>query len=144
MKPKEFITKLEKDEIVAAIQAAEKKTTGEIRVFITRHKPVDPVAAAQAHFTELGMQKTEDRNGVLIFVAPRVRKFAIIGDSGVHARCGDEFWTKVAAEMTAHFKQENFTAGLLHAIKKAGELLAEHFPGKPDHPNQLPDGIAHD
>jgi uncharacterized membrane protein len=90
------------------------------------------------------MHQTADRNGVLIFVAPRARKFAIIGDSGVHARCGDEFWTKVAAEMTSHFKQENFTAGLLHAIQKAGELLTEHFPGKPDNPNQLSDEIAHD
>jgi len=144
MKPKEFITRLQHDEIVAAIQAAEKKTTGEIRVFISRHKTDNPVAAAQAHFAELGMHKTTDRNGVLIFVAPRAHKFAIIGDSGVHARCGDVFWIKVAAEMTSHFKRENFTAGLIHAILKTGELLAEHFPGKPGDSNELSDEIAHD
>src|SRR5579859_3772498 len=130
MKARDFLNQLHHDNIVAAIRKAEQKTSGEIRVFISRHEPDDPVTAAQAEFTRLGMDKTKEKNGVLIFVAPRARKFAIIGDAGVHARCGDEFWTQVAAEMTGHFKKENFTAGLLHAIQKAGELLAEHFPGR--------------
>ncbi len=90
------------------------------------------------------MDKTSEKNGVLIYVAPRARKFAIIGDAGVHERCGDAFWTDVAGEMTNHFKQTRFTEGILHGIQKAGELLAKHFPGQPDHPNQLPDDIAHD
>ena len=144
MKAKDFLKQLRHDDIVGAIRHAEKKTSGEIRVFISRKEPADAIAAAQAHFAELGMQKTEERNGVLIFVAPRVRKFAVIGDSGVHARCGDEFWNKVAAEMTGHFKQGDFTAGILHGIQKAGELLAEHFPRRPGGKNQLPDDIAHD
>lgn len=144
MRARDFLAKLGSDEIVAAIQAAEKKTSGEIRVFITRKEPQDPVAAAQSHFAELGMHKTQHRNGVLIFVAPRVRKFSVIGDSGVHARCGHEFWNKMAAEMTGHFKQGDFTAGILHGVSKAGDLLAEHFPRKPDDKNELPDDIAHD
>ena len=61
-------------------------------MFISRHEPDDAIAAAQAQFAALGMDKTAERNGVLIYVAPRVRKFAIIGDAGVHTRCGDEFW----------------------------------------------------
>src|SRR5579863_7180203 len=104
MKPKEFISKLDHDKIVAAIRAAEQKTSGEIRVFISRHNPEDPVAAAQRDFNKLGMGKTKEKNGVLIFVAPQARKFAVIGDSGVHVRCGDEFWRALAAEMTGHFK----------------------------------------
>ncbi len=144
MKAKEFLKQLQHDDIVAAIREAEKKTSGEIRVFISRKEPEDPIAAAQGHFAELGMHKTEERSGVLIFVAPRVRKFAVIGDAGVHARCGDTFWSKVASEMTGHFKQGDFTAGLLIGVRKAGELLAEHFPRKPGGRNQLPDDIAHD
>jgi uncharacterized membrane protein len=144
MKAREFLNQLQHDEIVATIREAEKKTTGEIRVFITRREPADPIPAAQTQFTQLGMDKTRERNGVLIFVAPRVRKFAVIGDAGVHARCGEDFWTQVASEMTTHFKTGSFTEGLLHGIKKAGELLAKHFPGEPDRPNQLPDDVAHD
>ena len=144
MKARDFLKQLHHDDIIAAIRKAEQKTSGEIRVFISRHEPHDAVAAAQAEFMRLGMDKTKEKNGVLIFVAPRARKFAIIGDAGVHARCGDEFWTQVAAEMTGHFKKSEFTQGILHAIHKAGELLARHFPRRPGDQNQLPDDIAHD
>ncbi len=144
MKAKKFLDQLQHDDIVTAIRKAEKRTSGEIRVFISRHEPADAIAAAQAQFAALGMDKTTEKNGVLIYMAPRARKFAVIGDAGVHQHCGDEFWQGVAAEMTGHFKKGEFTEGLLHGVHKAGELLAKHFPGKPDHPNQLPDDIAHD
>jgi uncharacterized membrane protein len=90
------------------------------------------------------MDKTRERNGVLIFVAPRARKFAVIGDAGVHARCGDSFWTELAGEMTGHFRRADFTSGIVHGIRKAGQLLAQHFPHKPDDRNELPDNVAHD
>lgn len=144
MKPKEFINQLEHDRIVAAIHAAEKKTSGEIRVFISRHDPPDAIAAAQAHFNEMGMAKKAEKNGVLIFVAPRAHKFAVIGDAGVHQKCGDEFWRALAAEMTGHFKRGAFTEGLVHAITKAGDLLAEHFPRRASDKNELSDEIEHD
>jgi uncharacterized membrane protein len=144
MKAKEFLNRLQHDKIVAAIQKAERTTSGEIRVFVTRREPEDPIAAAQHQFTHLEMEKTKERNGVLIFVAPRVRKFAVIGDAGVHAKCGDSFWKEVADEMTGHFKQEGFTEGIVHGITKAGELLARHFPRRPGDKNQLPDEIGED
>ena len=144
MKPKEFISQLQHDQIVAAIHAAEKKTSGEIRVFISRHDPPDAMTAAQQHFGEMGMGKKKEKNGVLIYVAPRAHKFAVIGDSGVHQKCGDEFWRALATEMTGHFKRGAFTEGLVHAITKAGDLLAEHFPRRPSDKNELSDEIEHD
>jgi uncharacterized membrane protein len=144
MRAKEFLSELNHDDIVTAIREAELKTSGEIRVFISRQEPVDAVAAAQAHFTSLGMEKTKERNGVLIYVAPRVRKFAVIGDAAVHARCGNSFWEQVAGEMTGHFKKAEFSAGILHGVCKAGRLLAEHFPRGPGDENQLPDDIIRD
>ena len=144
MKPEEFLNQLQKDEIVAAIRQAELKTSGEIRVFITREKVETPVAAAQAQFSALGMDKTQERNGVLLFVAPETRKFAIIGDTGIHTHCGDEFWLEVANELTGHFQKAEFSQGIAHAVRKAGDLLAKHFPRKTDDRNELSDEIAHD
>ncbi len=144
MKAKEFLNRLQHDEIVAAIRHAEQQTSGEIRVFITRHDPLDPIAAAQTQFTRLGMHRTSEKNGVLIYVAPRVHKFAVIGDVAVHQRCGDQFWSRTAAEMSAHFKKGGFTEGIVHGIKKAGELLAQQFPRGPGGKNELPDDIAGD
>jgi uncharacterized membrane protein len=141
---KEFFNQLQHDDIIAAIRQAEEKTSGEIRVFISHKNVTDPVAAAQAHFEKLGMTKTRHRNGILIFVAPRARKFAVIGDTVVHQRCGDAFWQALAAEMTGHFKKSDFSAGIIHAIRKAGDLLAAHFPPHPGDGNELPDEIEHD
>ena len=127
MHPRMFSQHLQHDHIVGAIREAERKTSGAIRVFIS-HKHIDnPVAAAQAEFMRLGMNRSPERNGVLIFVAPRAHKFAVIGDEGVHAKCGDEFWRKLADAMAGYFRKSEFTAGIIHGVQKAGELLAEHF-----------------
>jgi uncharacterized membrane protein len=144
MKAREFLSQLQHDTIVKTIAEAEQKTSGEIRVFISRKEPEDPVAAAQKAFLHLGMDKTKEKNGVLLFFAPRVRKFAIIGDAAVHALCGDEFWKEVAQEISTHFRKGDFTEGVLHGITRAGKLLAEHFPRHPGDKNQLSDDIAHD
>jgi uncharacterized membrane protein len=135
------LPKIDHERVVAAIGAAERLTSGEIRVVIARPKAADPVAAAQRHFARLGMEQTRERNGVLIFLAPRSRTFAIIGDTAVHEKCGDAFWRLLTAAMTLHFKRGEFTEGLVHGIEKAGALLAEHFPRTAGDTNQLPDAI---
>lgn len=129
--------------VVAAIAGAEARTSGEIRVFVSREAADDPVAAAQKQFERLGMTQTAARNGVLIFVAPRSHTFAVIGDQGVHEKCGESFWRDLAAAMTKHFQAGDFTGGLVLGIERAGELLAEHFPRRPDDRNELPDAIEH-
>lgn len=127
--------------VVDAIAAAERRTSGQIRVLIARHKAADPVAAATRHFELQGMARTKNRNGVLIFLAPRSRSFAVIGDRGVHEKCGDAFWRELAAVMGAHFKRGEFTEGLVQGIERAGALLAEHFPPEPGNGNELPDQV---
>ncbi len=116
------------DRVNAAIVAAEARTSGRIRVLIARHRAPQPVAAAQRHFQRLGIAQLPARNGVLLFVAPRSRTFAVIGDTGVHEKCGDAFWRELAAAMTGYFKKGDFTDGLVHGIERAGTLLAAHFP----------------
>jgi uncharacterized membrane protein len=128
MHPKAFAKHLQHDSIVAAIRDTEHKTSGEIRVSISHKHIDDPVAAAQAEFMRLGMNKSQGQNGVLIFVSPRAHKFAVIGDEAVHAKCGDEFWQKLAAAMSGYFRKAEFTPGIIHGVQKAGDLLAEHFP----------------
>ena len=87
------------------------------------------------------MTRTAERNGVLFFFAPRSRNFAVLGDTGVHEKCGDAFWQELAAAMTGHFKRGDFTNGLVHGISKAGALLAVHFPHRSDDRNELSDEI---
>ncbi len=141
MNTREFLSQLDHERIVSAIGAAEARTSGEIRVFVQRGQVGDAVAAAQAQFAKLSMQNTRERNGVLIFVAPRVQKFAVVGDEGVHAKCGAEFWQQLVDKMAAHFRQQNFTDAIEMAIRETGDLLAQHFPRRDDDQNELPDAV---
>jgi uncharacterized membrane protein len=142
MRTKDFLSQLDHDRIVGAIKAAEAKTSGQIRVYVQRGELAgDPVIAAQEKFQKLGMHATKERNGVLIFVLPRARKFAVIGDESVHQKCGDEFWQQLVERMRVHFQKENFTDALVEAIEEAGKLLARHFPKTSAPRNELPDEI---
>lgn len=143
MRTKEFLSKLEHDQIVQAIRDAEAKTSGEIRVFVQRGKlNADPLVAAQKKFHRLNMHKTQERNAILIFVAPRSHKFAVVGDRAVHEKCGAEFWERIVREMQRRFQSENFSGGLIEAVREVGSLLAAHFPRKPADTNELPDEIV--
>ena len=128
MHPKHFSKHVQHENIIAAIHAAEQKTNGRIHVSISPNHVEEPVTAAQVEFMRQGLNQSPDRNGVLIFVAPRSHKFAVIGDEGVHAKCGDEFWRKLAETMTGYFRKSEFTQGIIHGVNEAGVLLAKHFP----------------
>jgi len=143
MRTKEFLSKLEHDRIVQAIREAESKTSGQIRVFIQRGKlNVDPLGAALKRFRRLEMHKVPNRNAVLIFVAPRARKFAIVGDEAVHQKCGDELWQRLVAQMREHFRNEKFSHALIEAIHEIGHTLAAHFPRRSTSTGELPDEVV--
>jgi uncharacterized membrane protein len=143
MRTKEFIGKLDHDRIVAAIGDAEGKSSGEIRVFVQRGElEGDPLVAAQKKFHQLRMDATKERNGILIFVLPRARKFAVIGDEGMHKKCGPEFWQQLVESMREHFKREEFTDALVEAIETVGQLLAQHFPKQGGDRNELSDQVV--
>jgi uncharacterized membrane protein len=143
MRTKEFLGKLEHNRIVRAIQDAELKSSGQIRVHIQRGKlDGDALVVAQNKFDRLGMHKTRERNAVLIYVAPRAHKFAIVGDKAIHEKCGDSLWQRVVAKMREHFRNERFSDAVVDAIRDIGEVLAEHFPRKDRGGNELPDNVV--
>ncbi|MDQ6625541.1 MAG: TPM domain-containing protein [Verrucomicrobiota bacterium] len=138
MKTKEFLSRLDHERIVAAISAAEKTTSGEIRVFVQRGEMKgDALPLAERKFQSLGMQKTAERNAILIFVAPRAQKFAVVGDEGVHAKCGAEFWQALVDAMRDYFKRDAFTEAIVHGVERAGQLLARYFPRQSDDRDEL-------
>ena len=143
MRTKEFLNKLEHDRIVQVIREAESKTSGQIRVYIQRGKlNADPLTAAQKKFHRLGMHKTSERDAVLIFVAPRAHKFAVVGDKAIHEKCGEEFWQRVVDVMRTHFQNEKFSHAIVEAVEEIGKLLATYFPKKSRSSNELPEKIV--
>ena len=143
--PKEnkFFTRLQETAIVRAIQNAEHSTSGEIRVHIENTCKIDPLDRAAHLFKTLKMHKTEHRNGVLIYLAMKDKKFAILGDAGINAIIPDDFWNDIKDFFKNEFKKGRFTEGLCDAIYMAGEHLKENFPHLENDKNELPDEISY-
>ena len=139
-----FFSRFDSDRIVAAIAAAEAKSSAELRVHVTRHKARDLEARALRRFHRLGMTETANKNGVLIYIAPRVRKFRILGDTAIHERCGEAFWKEVASVMEEHFRKDDFTEGVVAGIELLGDELARHFPRSAGDRDELPNTIDED
>jgi uncharacterized membrane protein len=128
MSHRKMLRLIDSDRIKAAIQKAERRTSGEICVSVSRLFWGNVEKAADKTFGRLGMTQTKLRNGVLFFVVPSRRRFVILGDEGIHARVGQEFWQRVANRVSEHFRDGDFTTGLLKGIEEVGEQLAAHFP----------------
>ena len=141
MKAQEYFTEARLAEIDAAIKAAEKNTSGEVRLYVEDKCKEDVLDHAAFLFAELEMHKTELRNGVLFYLAMQDHKFAILGDGGINAKVEDDFGDHIKEEMVRHFKEGHFSKGLEKGISLAGKALAEHFPYQDDDVNELSDEI---
>ena len=127
-----------KEEIVLA----EKNTSGEIRIHLDKKCSTDPVEAAIKVFEKLGMTNTKDRNGVLIYLALKDKKMAIIGDTGIDEKVPDDFWESIKNTMVKNFKEGKFMEGICEAIKESGIKLSTYFPYQSDDENELSDEIS--
>jgi len=142
MSAKTFFSKEDKARIVAAIQEAEKETSGEIRLHIESHCPEEALTRAKRIFAKLKMHQTKLRNGTLIYLATDDRKFAIFGDKGINEVVPDNFWKDVKDEMRAAFLNGEFSEGIIKGISRIGEKLKAFFPYQSDDVNELPDDIS--
>ncbi len=141
-KVEDFLTKQEEQEIVEAIQIAEKETSGEIRIHIEKRTSIAHFDRALEVFHELKMDETELKNGVLIYLAVKDKQFVICGDKGINDVVEKTFWDSTKEVMASHFKNGNFKQGLIDGITKAGEQLQKHFPFHEDDTNELSNEIS--
>ena len=139
---KTFFSQEQQDAITKAIAEAELQTSGEIRVHIENTLNGDVLDRAAYLFRHLGMNKTELRNGVLIYLAVKSRQFAILGDKGIHRVVPENFWDDIKHRMLVHFSENDFTAGLIQAIAETGEHLKKNFPHQAYDKNELSNDIS--
>jgi uncharacterized membrane protein len=139
---KNFFTNEQQEDIRQAIVNAELDTSGEIRVHIENTCKGDVLDRALEVFNKLGMEKTKSRNGVLIYLAVKNRKFAIIGDKGIHEAVTENYWDSVKNKMLNHFRENQFTDGLVEAITETGNKLKKYFPYRTDDVNELSNDIS--
>ena len=137
------------DAIVAAVREAERGASAEVRVHIERRiahglrrRTSDPMERARQVFAALGMHRTRHRSGVLIYLALEDRKLAIVGDEGVHARVGDDYWTSVRDRMVDRLRAGAVRGAVVGAVTEVGATLARLFPRRPDDVDELSDDVS--
>ena len=138
-----FFKEEEQQRIIEAIRQAEKQTSGEVKVHIEKKCPTaDVMERAKEVFGLLNMHLTEERNGVLFYLAYEDRKFAVLGDKGIYEKVSLDFWDSTKDLLRAHFSKNQFSEGLSKGIAEAGLQLKKHFPYQSDDINELPDDIS--
>ncbi len=140
---KPLFTQEENERIVAAIRNAEKRTSGEVRVYIEPKNPlVDPLERAALIFSKLKMEETDHRNAVLLYIASSHKELALFGDKGIHEKVGIDYWQQEVKGMLEHFRNDNLVNGIINCITHIGETLHEKFPYiATEDKNELPDEI---
>lgn len=138
----DWLTDDELGRVRDAVRAAEKRTSGEIRVHLDVAIMEDVLDHVAFVFDQLGMAKTKDRNGVLLYVSVPGRKVAVVGDTAIHARLGQGYWQQVLDLVLGHFKQDRFCEGLCAGVEAIGEQLRAHFPYERGDVNELNDEVS--
>jgi uncharacterized membrane protein len=143
-KKKEFFTLEDQQLITDAIRSAERMTSGEVRVFVeSKCSYMDALDRAAELFLRLKMDRTGDRNAVLVYVAMEDQQLAVLGDENIHKKVGNEYWNSEVSKMINNFNKQNYAEGIRQVVLSIGEALVKHFPYNIDtDKNELPDEIV--
>ena len=139
-----ILNREEDQRVVEAIRQAERNTSGEIKVHIENRCKGDVEQRSLFIFDKLKLNETQLRNGVLIYLAIKDHKFAILGDKGINDVVEDGFWNDVKDLMLNQFKEGHFAEGLEQGIMRCGEKLKAYFPYQSDDINEIPDDISYE
>ncbi len=138
----DFLSEAERRQVQEAIGEAEKLTSGELRVHLEDRIEDDVLDHAAFVFNELGMHRTEERNGVLIYICVADRRIAVIGDAGINSKVPEGFWQDVVSVLQLHFAAGRRAEGLCEAAHMIGAKLSLYFPVKANDTNELSNDIS--
>ncbi|MFA7237841.1 MAG: TPM domain-containing protein [Phycisphaeraceae bacterium] len=142
--PERFLTAAESQRMAEAIARVERNTSAELNLLIVRHCWGKLHEKARRLFYKHGLDRTAERNAVMILLVTSNREFLIFGDQGIHQHVGPNFWLDVRDAMANEFRAGRVIEGLETGIGRIGEKLAAHFPAKANNPNELSDEVAND
>lgn len=132
--------------IEQAVKASETRHRGELRFAVEAgldladlREGVSARERAVEVFSRLRVWDTEENTGVLVYVQWLDRRVEIVADRGIAARVAQAEWDGICRQMELAFRSGRFEQGAVDAVKAVGELLARHFPARPDNPNELSD-----
>ena len=96
---------------------------------------------AREQFFLQGLQNTEGRTGILLFVSVAEHYVEVIADKGINDVVPDGTWEKVVGDFISKVKAGQHTQGFIAAIEDCGKVMQKHFPADNDNPNELPNHL---
>jgi len=113
------------------------------RVFL-RESRASEMAVEQAvqEFYRHGLHETEAKTGVLLFVSLLERRVVVLADEGIDAKVGEEDWKATDAAILDGIVAGSLRDGLVAGIRKAAELLEQHFPWMDGDRDEVPNRIV--
>ena len=141
--PRRFLTADEQSAVQSAVEACEKASSAELKVVLARHCWGDLRRKARRVFAQFHLDRTAERNCVLVLLVVTNRQFLIYGDEGIHRKVGQGFWDDVRDVMMQHFRHGDFGAGLCAGIERIGQKLADFFPRAADDIDEISNAIEY-
>ncbi len=136
-----LLTKEEIRKIESKIEAAEKQTSAEFKVIIAGRAWFGFKKKARRLFRKYKLDRTKDRNAVLLLILEKDRRILIYGDEGIHEKVGTAHWEMIRDLVLDNFKQGDFAEGLALGIHLIADSLIEFFPASENQTNEISNEI---
>ena len=88
-----------------------------------------------------GERRTIGRTGILIYLSMGERRAEIIGDEAITAVTSPETWGEAMAALITDVKEGRPGDGIVAAVERIGDVLAQHFPKTSTDTNEIPDKL---
>lgn len=143
---KKILTKDELNQLSRQISGIEEKTKAELRV-VVRHRrhwserKMTSRQIAEREFRALGMAKTKEGTGILVFILVGERQFELLADHGIINVLPEKYWEDLAGKLSEHFSKQRFFHGLTTSLAEVGEVLEERLPAKGPNTDEFPNEI---
>ena len=99
-------------------------------------------ALAMRQFFAQGLDRTEQRTGVLIFASAAEHYAEIVADAGINSKVTPAVWEQAIAVLIAGIKDGRAGNGFVAAVEQCGAVLAAHFPPGAFNRDELPNRLV--
>lgn len=86
-------------------------------------------------------RRTSGRTGILIYLSLAEHRAEIVADEAIASKVAPEVWGDAMGAMIAEIRAGRPGAGMVAAVERVGDVLAQHFPRAEDDRNELPDRL---
>jgi putative membrane protein len=97
--------------------------------------------AAVAQFEALGLTRTRDATGVLLYVNLAHHRAEVLADAGIYAKAPTQVWDDVVGLLLDGVRCGDVADGFARAATRTGEILSAYLPPRADDANELSDSV---